>query len=152
MAGTARALGIKVSTLYGTHENEVLDEPSQQSAGVADLRSALDAYDDPRPEGRISATVAGRFRQAESPRSRPNDTSSSPRARETRCGSRSARTTAALDTCSTATTETVFACSTALASMSASARPIHPSARLSMQLDSAEPFGVSQGCLFAGLL
>ncbi|WP_409182632.1 hypothetical protein F9C11_40625 [Amycolatopsis sp. VS8301801F10] len=51
MAGTARALGIKVSTLYGTHENEVLDEPSQQSAGVADLRSALDAYDDPRPEG-----------------------------------------------------------------------------------------------------
>jgi hypothetical protein len=29
----------------------VLDEPSQQSAGIAELRGALDAYDDPRPEG-----------------------------------------------------------------------------------------------------
>ncbi|MFE3171684.1 multiprotein-bridging factor 1 family protein [Amycolatopsis sp. NPDC059090] len=51
VAGAARALGIKVSTLYGTSENEVLDEPSQQSSGIADLRSALDAYDEPRPEG-----------------------------------------------------------------------------------------------------
>ncbi|MGW4483789.1 helix-turn-helix domain-containing protein [Amycolatopsis sp. NPDC004368] len=51
VAGAARVLGIKVGTLYGTRENEVLDEPSPESAGVAELRSALDAYDDPRPEG-----------------------------------------------------------------------------------------------------
>ncbi|MEV6897376.1 helix-turn-helix transcriptional regulator [Amycolatopsis sp. NPDC051372] len=51
VAGAARVLGIKVSTLYGTRENEVLEEPSQESAGVAELRGALDAYDDPRPEG-----------------------------------------------------------------------------------------------------
>ncbi|MYW95768.1 helix-turn-helix transcriptional regulator [Amycolatopsis rubida] len=51
VAGAARALGVKVSTLYGTSDNEALDEPSQESAGIADLRSALDAYDDPRPEG-----------------------------------------------------------------------------------------------------
>ncbi|PKW00238.1 transcriptional regulator with XRE-family HTH domain [Amycolatopsis echigonensis] len=51
VAGAARVLGVKVATLYGTRENEVLDEPSQQSTGIADLRSALDAYDDPRPEG-----------------------------------------------------------------------------------------------------
>jgi transcriptional regulator with XRE-family HTH domain len=51
VAGAARALGLKVATLYGTREQEVLDEPSQQSVGIAELRSALDAYDDPQPEG-----------------------------------------------------------------------------------------------------
>ncbi|MFI5609524.1 helix-turn-helix domain-containing protein [Amycolatopsis sp. NPDC051903] len=51
VAGAARVLGIKVATLYGTRESEVLDEPSPESAGVAELRGALDAYDDPRPEG-----------------------------------------------------------------------------------------------------
>ncbi|MBB4685616.1 helix-turn-helix domain-containing protein [Amycolatopsis jiangsuensis] len=51
VAGAARVLGIRVATLYGTRTSEVLDEPSRESAGVAELRSALDAYDDPRPEG-----------------------------------------------------------------------------------------------------
>lgn len=51
VAGAARVLGVKVSTLYGVRDDEVLDEPSRQSAGMAELRAALDAYDDPQPEG-----------------------------------------------------------------------------------------------------
>lgn len=51
VAGAARVLGIKESTLYGVRDDEVLDEPSRQSAGIAELRAALDAYDDPQPEG-----------------------------------------------------------------------------------------------------
>ncbi|WP_239154104.1 hypothetical protein [Amycolatopsis sp. FDAARGOS 1241] len=41
----------------------MLDEPSAESAGVAELRSALDAYDDPRPEGDPLTldTIAGRL-------------------------------------------------------------------------------------------
>ncbi|WP_460441053.1 helix-turn-helix domain-containing protein [Amycolatopsis stemonae] len=48
-ASAARALSVKVATLYGLLQ--VVGEPSADAAAVADLRSALDAYDDPRPEG-----------------------------------------------------------------------------------------------------
>ncbi len=49
VAGSAKALGVKAATLYGLAQ--VVDEPSAEAVGVAELRSALDAYDDPRPEG-----------------------------------------------------------------------------------------------------
>ncbi|GAA3522260.1 hypothetical protein GCM10022222_00020 [Amycolatopsis ultiminotia] len=58
VAGAARTLGVKISTLYGTRENEVIDEPSAESAGIAELRRALDAYDDPHPEGAPLTTDA----------------------------------------------------------------------------------------------
>ncbi|MFF0148910.1 transcriptional regulator with XRE-family HTH domain [Amycolatopsis sulphurea] len=62
VASAARVLGIKVATLYGARENEVLDEPSPLSAGIAELRTALDAYDDPQPEGDALSLGAVEFR------------------------------------------------------------------------------------------
>ncbi|WP_370964836.1 helix-turn-helix domain-containing protein [Amycolatopsis sp. cg9] len=49
VAEAGRALAVKAATLYGMQQ--IVDEPSPEAAGVAELRSALDAYDDPRPEG-----------------------------------------------------------------------------------------------------
>lgn len=51
VAGCAKALGIKVAKLYGTLDEEVVAQPSDDASAVAELRSALDAWDDPRPEG-----------------------------------------------------------------------------------------------------
>lgn len=51
VGGAAQALGVKPASLYGLSEREVIQEPSSEAAGIAELRAALDAYDDPRPEG-----------------------------------------------------------------------------------------------------
>ncbi|WP_344416925.1 helix-turn-helix transcriptional regulator [Amycolatopsis minnesotensis] len=51
VAGCAKALGVKVAALYGTLGEEVVSQPSDDANAVAELRSALDAWDDPRPEG-----------------------------------------------------------------------------------------------------
>ncbi|PXY20304.1 hypothetical protein BAY59_31180 [Prauserella coralliicola] len=51
VASVARALRVKPAHLYDTREDQVMEEPSADSATISDLRSALDAYDDPRPEG-----------------------------------------------------------------------------------------------------
>lgn len=60
VAGAAQALGVKPAHLYGTDEIEVVQEP-QQAATLQELRAALDAYDDPRPNGRpLDLTVAAR--------------------------------------------------------------------------------------------
>lgn len=51
VAAAARALGVKVAHLYGTDEQEVMEQPSVEASTVSELRSALDAYDDPMPDG-----------------------------------------------------------------------------------------------------
>lgn len=51
VANSARALGVKPAYLYGTEERDAAEQPNADAAGIADLRTALDAYDDPRPEG-----------------------------------------------------------------------------------------------------
>lgn len=51
VAGAARALGVTPAHLWGTDDSEVLEQPSEESTGITELRAALDAYDDPRPEG-----------------------------------------------------------------------------------------------------
>lgn len=50
VAVAAHALNVPVAQLYGTDGWQVLEESS--AARLDDLRSALDAWDDPRPEGR----------------------------------------------------------------------------------------------------
>jgi len=50
VASTARALGSKPAHLYGTDEQEVAEAPNV-SVEIDALRGALDAYDDPRPDG-----------------------------------------------------------------------------------------------------
>lgn len=49
VAGVSSALHVKTDTLYGLAS--VVDEPSDEATGVSELRSALDTYDDPQPEG-----------------------------------------------------------------------------------------------------
>lgn len=64
VATAAKALSVKVATLYGLLQ--VVEEPSAEAVGVAELRSALDAYDDPRPEGAplALATITARLAAA----------------------------------------------------------------------------------------
>ncbi|MFJ7212731.1 multiprotein-bridging factor 1 family protein [Amycolatopsis sp. NPDC098790] len=64
VANAAKALGLRTATLYGLEK--VIDEPSPEAAGVADLRRALDAYDDPQPEGEPLdlATITARLAAA----------------------------------------------------------------------------------------
>jgi transcriptional regulator with XRE-family HTH domain len=50
VAAAARALQVKPSYLYGTEERDLVEQPAAEAAGIADLRRALDAYDDPQPE------------------------------------------------------------------------------------------------------
>lgn len=52
VASVARALGVTPAHLYDTHAEDVVEQPSTLAAVVTELRMALDAYDDPRPEGR----------------------------------------------------------------------------------------------------
>nr|WP_279388402.1 helix-turn-helix domain-containing protein [Tamaricihabitans halophyticus] len=52
VTSVARALHIAPAHLHGMSVDEVVDQPSAESASIAELRVALDAYDDPRPEGR----------------------------------------------------------------------------------------------------
>lgn len=51
VAAVAQALTVKPSHLYGTDQRDMAEQPHADAAGIADLRTALDAYDDPRPEG-----------------------------------------------------------------------------------------------------
>jgi hypothetical protein len=51
VAAAAASLGIKPSHLYGTDERDAADEPRAENASTGELRAALDAWDDPRPEG-----------------------------------------------------------------------------------------------------
>ena len=51
VAVTARVLQVRPSYLYGTEERELAHQPAVEAAGIADLRVALDGYDDAQPEG-----------------------------------------------------------------------------------------------------
>jgi tetratricopeptide (TPR) repeat protein len=51
VAVAAKALKVKPAYLYGTEEREIAEQPSAEAAGIADLRVALDGFDDPRPVG-----------------------------------------------------------------------------------------------------
>lgn len=51
VASVARALQVAPAYLHDSRPDEVVEQPSAESAVVAELRAALDAYDDPRPEG-----------------------------------------------------------------------------------------------------
>ena len=62
MADAAKTLQVKPAYLYGTEERDLADQPAMEAAGVADLRAALDSYDDPRPEG-LPLTVEQAVRQ-----------------------------------------------------------------------------------------
>ncbi|MEN3309897.1 MAG: hypothetical protein V7603_6099 [Micromonosporaceae bacterium] len=51
VATAARVLRVKPDYLYGTEERELAEQPATEAAGVAELRAALDEFDDPRPDG-----------------------------------------------------------------------------------------------------
>jgi transcriptional regulator with XRE-family HTH domain len=51
VAAAARALRVKPAYLYGTDERDLAEQPAVEAAGIAELRIALDAFDDPQPEG-----------------------------------------------------------------------------------------------------
>jgi transcriptional regulator with XRE-family HTH domain len=51
VAAAAKALGVQPSYLYGTDQRDAAEQPRAAAAGIGELRIALDAYDDPRPEG-----------------------------------------------------------------------------------------------------
>lgn len=63
VASTARVLGSKPAYLYGTDDREIVEEPNA-AVEIDALRTALDAYDDPRPEGRPLTLDAARKRIA----------------------------------------------------------------------------------------
>jgi transcriptional regulator with XRE-family HTH domain len=52
VATAARVLQVRAAYLYGTEMRELAEQPAIEAAGVAELRAALDSFDDPRPEGR----------------------------------------------------------------------------------------------------
>ncbi|MGH3632362.1 MAG: helix-turn-helix domain-containing protein, partial [Sciscionella sp.] len=64
VAGCAQGLGIAAADLYGTRESA---EPvaASPAAGIPELRSALDAYDDPRPTGEPLGLAEARRRVRE---------------------------------------------------------------------------------------
>lgn len=51
VSGAARALGVRPAELYGVTETEALTRSEIEPVVVQELRLALDAHDDPRPEG-----------------------------------------------------------------------------------------------------
>lgn len=51
VASAARAMGIRPADLYGTDERDLVERPAFDTAAIGDLRTAVDSYDDPRPEG-----------------------------------------------------------------------------------------------------
>lgn len=51
VASAARALGVRPADLYGADERDLVQQPTVDTLGIADLRTAIDSYDDPRPEG-----------------------------------------------------------------------------------------------------
>jgi len=65
VAGVARVLAVSPAHLYGTDDGSILEQPKVEAAGIGFLRTALDAYDDPSPEGDPLdlATVERRLQQ-----------------------------------------------------------------------------------------
>ncbi|MEV6890353.1 helix-turn-helix transcriptional regulator [Kribbella sp. NPDC051137] len=51
VAQAARALGVKPGYLYGTEQYDAREPSWNEAPGIADLRTAVDAYDDPQPAG-----------------------------------------------------------------------------------------------------
>lgn len=51
VASAARTLGVTPAYLYGTEERDAAERPQADTGGIGELRTAMDAYDDPRPEG-----------------------------------------------------------------------------------------------------
>jgi transcriptional regulator with XRE-family HTH domain len=51
VAVAARALLVRPSYLYGTEERDLAEQPRAELAGMAELRAALDSFDDPLPLG-----------------------------------------------------------------------------------------------------
>lgn len=50
VTSVARALQVVPAHLYGARD-DIVQQPSTETAAIAELRAALDSYDDPRPEG-----------------------------------------------------------------------------------------------------
>lgn len=50
VASAARALDVTPAYLYGTEERDAAERPETDVDGLGELRAAIDAYDDPRPE------------------------------------------------------------------------------------------------------
>lgn len=53
VASAARALGVTAAYLYGTEQRDSVEQPRAGAAGIDELRTAIDAFDDPRPEGEL---------------------------------------------------------------------------------------------------
>lgn len=51
VASAARVLAVPPARLYGTEGEPVAEQPNNSAVGLGFLRAALDAYDDPAPEG-----------------------------------------------------------------------------------------------------
>lgn len=51
VASVSRVLRVAPTHLYGTDGAETLEQPGSDAAAITELRAAMDAYDDPRPEG-----------------------------------------------------------------------------------------------------
>jgi transcriptional regulator with XRE-family HTH domain len=51
VAVAARALRVRPAHLYGTEERDLAEQSRAELAGMAELRAALDCYDDPQPVG-----------------------------------------------------------------------------------------------------
>lgn len=65
VAGAAGVLGVSPGYLYGIDDAAMVEQPQVDVAGIGLLRGALDAYDDPAPEGEPLdlATLRGRLDQ-----------------------------------------------------------------------------------------
>lgn len=65
VAGVARVLAVSPEHLYGTEERSVFEQPRAEAVGIDSLRTALDSYDDPAPDGDPLdlATVERRLQQ-----------------------------------------------------------------------------------------
>ncbi|HEX5407767.1 MAG TPA: helix-turn-helix transcriptional regulator [Pseudonocardiaceae bacterium] len=51
VARVAHTLAVTPQHLYGTEEQSIFEQPQAEAVGIGSLRTALDAYDDPTPEG-----------------------------------------------------------------------------------------------------
>jgi transcriptional regulator with XRE-family HTH domain len=51
VAGVARVLAVSPEHLYGTEERSIFEQPRAEAVGIGALRTALDSYDDPAPDG-----------------------------------------------------------------------------------------------------
>lgn len=51
VAAAARTLRVTPAYLYGTEQRDAVERPQADTGGIGELRAAMDAYDDPRPEG-----------------------------------------------------------------------------------------------------